>query len=202
MRLGLFGGTFNPVHNGHVRLCRELRAQLSLDKIIIMPANIPPHKSKKIFAGADARYNMCRLAFPGDFYEVSRLEIDRGGRSFSVDTIFEIKKIYGENELFLLVGSDMLFYFDKWVRYEEILKMCTLCAVSREKGEDYAAMRAFARDVLKDYDDRIIITRTEAYEISSTEIRERRSKGADIGGYVPEGVKDYIESRGLYLEQG
>ncbi|MDR1630243.1 MAG: nicotinate (nicotinamide) nucleotide adenylyltransferase [Oscillospiraceae bacterium] len=200
MKIGLFGGSFNPVHNGHVRLAQTFLGFLGLDKVFIIPTNIPPHKTNETFASAEDRYEMCLRAFPGEAFSVSRTEIDRGGKSYTIDTIKRFQLDFPDAELFLLVGSDMLLYFDKWYRYDELLKMCTLCAVSRMYSEDYSIMRSYARDVLGDKEDSIVIMQTEPYELSSTEIRELRKKGTDVSGYVPQSVAEYMESRGLYLD--
>lgn len=200
MKIGLFGGSFNPVHNGHVRLAQSFFDFLGLDKVFIIPANIPPHKTEESFASAEDRYEMCLRAFSNERFSVSRTEIDRGGKSYTIDTIRNFQLEFPDAELFLLVGSDMLLYFDKWYRYEELLRMCTLCAVSRLHSEDASVMRSYARNVLGDKDDRIVIMEIKPYELSSTGIRALRKKGADVSGYVPQSVAEYMESRGLYLD--
>jgi len=200
MKIGLFGGTFNPPHIGHIKLAEEFREYLSLDKIIIMPVNIPPHKipSTDTPHSSGDRLNMCRLAFDKEYFLVSDIEISRGGPSFTYDTLLELKKLYPGARIYLLIGSDMLFYFDKWHRYNEILELCTLCAVSRTKDEDHSVMRAFAREVLGDTEDKIIIMETEPCEISSSLIREKAAAGESAGAYVPESVSAYIKAKGLY----
>jgi len=200
MKIGLFGGSFNPVHNGHVRLAQNFFDFLGLDILFIMPASSPPHKSSKDFASAEDRYQMCLQAFSKKGFNVSAMEIERGGKSFSVDTIKQLKKEYPKAELFLLMGSDMLFYFDKWYKYEEIMSLCTICAVSRLHTDDQEKMRDYARNVLKDKDDEVIIMNTKAYEISSSEIRDMCKNALSIRAYVPKKVAEYIESRGLYLD--
>lgn len=200
MKIGLFGGSFNPVHNGHVRLAHNFADFLELDSLIIMPTGTPPHKSDKSFALPAHRLQMCRLAFEDERFHVSEMEILRGGKSYTIDTIKQLKCEYPQAELFLLMGSDMLFYFDKWYKYEEIMSLVTICAVSRLQTDDYDKMRDYARKVLDDKKDEVIIMKSEAFEISSSEIRDRLGKGLMINAYLPEKVAEYIQSRGLYFD--
>ncbi len=199
-KLGLFGGSFNPPHNGHLHLAREFRDKLSLDKIVIMPANIPPHKSSGAFAEAAERIQMCRLAFEESFFEVSTMEINRGGTSYTVDTVRELAEIYPDYTLHLLVGTDMLYYFDKWKDYNKILEQAVLCVIMRHENDELLKMRAYCREVLRDYDDKIQILNTAPYEINSTKIRENVKSGESIAEFLPEKVCDYIKQRGLYID--
>ena len=133
MRLGIFGGTFNPPHMGHIRLVTAIADKLQLDHVLIIPASVPPHKHVLNLARSRDRFEMCRLSFEGDRrFSVSDTELLRVGKSYTYDTLCEIKKKYPDAELFLIVGSDMLATFDEWYRYHDILMMCTLCAASRK----------------------------------------------------------------------
>ena len=133
-RIALFGGTFNPVHNGHINLCLECHKKLNFDKILLIPDNIPPHKSSDDLAGNAHRLNMLKIAAKeNELFEVCDIEYKLKGTSYTVNTIAELKKIYKEDELFLIIGSDMLFMFDRWFCYEKILKSVTLVAGARKK---------------------------------------------------------------------
>ena len=135
MRLGIFGGTFNPPHMGHIRLVTAIADKLQLDRVLIIPASVPPHKHVLNLARSRDRFEMCRLSFEGDRrFSVSDTELRRVGKSYTYDTLCEIKREYPDAELFLIVGSDMLATFDEWYRYHDILMMCTLCAASRKHG--------------------------------------------------------------------
>ena len=104
MRIGIFGGSFNPPHLGHRRLADEMIETAALDKMLIIPAGTPPHKSTDELVGGEHRFEMCKLAFSGDKYIVSDIEYQRQGKSYTVDTVSEIRKIYPDDELFLIIG--------------------------------------------------------------------------------------------------
>ena len=114
MRIGIYGGAFNPVHKGHIKLAEEVKTKALLDKIIIMPSGQSPHKSSSSLVESEHRLEMCRLAFEGEDYIISDLEIKRQGKSYTVDTVTELKKIYPDDEFYLIMGSDMLLCFHKW----------------------------------------------------------------------------------------
>jgi len=167
--LGIFGGSFNPPHLGHRRLAAAMADKLSLGRLLIIPANTPPHKPAANLATAPDRLAMCRLAFAGDpRFEVSDIELSRPGRSYTYDTLLAVKARHPGAEIHLLVGSDMMACFEKWHRHEDILKLCT--------------PHAFPRD-----------------SISSTEIRRRIGAGEDVSGMLDSGVYRYIIDKGIYL---
>lgn len=201
MRAGIFGGSFNPVHSGHVKLARFAKEELGLDKLIIVPANVSPFKIEGSISGAD-REAMCRLAFSADEgFIVSGTEINRGGVSFSVDTVSEMTVLFPDCELFLIIGSDMLLQFDKWKEYKRILSMCTLAAVSRQREDKIRELEAFADEKLRQCG-KVVIMPFEPLEINSTEIREKLALGENVSELLPEKVYQYIKDRGLYLDRG
>ena len=192
IKTGIFGGAFNPVHNGHVRLAEEAVKKLKLKKLLIIPTFESPHKATKL-APFDDRAEMCRLAF-GHIAgaEVSDVERRLGGTSFTINTVRELKRQFPDEQFFLLIGGDMLFSFDQWFKYEAILNEVRVCAVARG-GDSYSDMLEFANELGK-----IRVLPTQAVDISSTEIREKISAGGDISGLVPEGAAEYIAQHGLY----
>lgn len=199
MRIGIFGGSFNPVHSGHVRLACMMKKYLELDRLIIVPANVSPFKTGGGVSARD-RAEMCRLAFPeNEGFSVTEAEIKRGGVSYTVDTVREIKRLEPEGELFLITGSDMLLSFDRWREYKKILSICTLAAVSRCGADSPAELERFADERLRDFG-RVLIVPFEPYEISSTEIRKIISHGESAAAFLPEKVNEYITERGLYLD--
>lgn len=188
MRLGIFGGTFNPPHNGHVRLARAAMRELRLDKLLIIPSCVPPHKIAAKLASGEDRLEMCRIAFGGDpKVEVSSMELDRKGRSYTVDTLRELKAAYPDSELFFIVGSDMLESFDSWYMWKEILSLSVLCAASREEGYTPDL------DRFGELADRVRPISLSPLEISSTQIRISHESQL-----VPEGVAEYIKAHALY----
>ena len=150
MRIGVYGGTFNPIHTGHVRLAQSYLEALSLDKILVIPANIPPHKRAKQLLPGDVRMELCRLACGEDErLEVTDIELKREGSSFTVDTLRELKVIYPGAELYLIVGSDMFLTMETWRESGEIFRLCTICTGAREKGEDAILLQK--KEMLKDW---------------------------------------------------
>ena len=194
IKTGIFGGAFNPVHKGHVRLAEEAVKQLKLKRLLIIPTYDSPHKETKL-APFEDRAEMCRRAFGHiEGAEISDIEVKLGGKSFTINTIRELKSLYPEDQFFLLIGGDMLFSFDKWYKYESILKETKVCAVARD-NDSLVDMMEFANEM-----GRIKVLPTQAIEISSTEIREKAASGGDVSDLVPDGVAVYIAQSGLYRE--
>lgn len=191
MKIGVFGGTFNPPHNGHVRLAKAAADELKLDKLLVIPSCIPPHKIAAKLADGQERLEMCRLAFGGDpRLEVSPMELERGSRSYTVETLRELKALYPDSELYFIVGSDMLESFDKWYLWQEILSLSVLCAASREEGysPDLSRFGKLA--------ERIKIITLDPLEVSSTQIRN--STGEVSPELLDPKVAAYIREHGLY----
>lgn len=196
-KTGIFGGSFNPPHLGHKKLAVTAADALGLDRVLVMPAGIPPHKIPAAFAGAKDRAEMCRLTFSGDpRFEISTLEIDKGGKSYTVDTLIELKKLYPGDEFYLITGSDMLETFTQWYRWEDILNLAAVCSAIREKGKklDYSG---FTDEQKK----RLIPVEADPVEISSTEIRAMLAKGEDASAFLDSGVVAYIKENGLYADR-
>ncbi len=198
MRIGVFGGTFNPPHQGHKRLALEFMGRLSLDLMLIIPTYTPPHKESVGLVNGEDRLNMCRLCFSEKGFEVSDIELKRKGKSYTVNTLQELKEIYPNDELFFIMGSDMLLSFHTWREPDTILSLATVCAATREKGltvelENYVNERYF------DKRDRFKILDFTPIEISSTEIRDEISNDNEAQ-MLSFDVESYIKERGLYLE--
>lgn len=191
MKIGVFGGTFNPPHNGHVRLAKAAADELKLDKLLVIPSCIPPHKIAAKLADGQERLEMCRLAFSCDpRFEVSPMELERGSRSYTVETLRELKALYPDSELYFIVGSDMLESFDKWYLWQEILSLSVLCAASREEGYNPDLSR-FGKLA-----ERIKIITLDPLEVSSTQIRN--SAGEVSSELLDPKVAAYIREHGLY----
>lgn len=191
MKIGVFGGTFNPPHNGHVRLAKAAADELKLDKLLVIPSCIPPHKIAAKLADGQERLEMCRLAFGCDpRFEVSPMELERGSRSYTVETLRELKALYPDSKLYFIVGSDMLESFDKWYLWQEILSLSVLCAASREEGysPDLSRFGKLA--------ERIKIITLDPLEVSSTQIRN--SAGEVSPELLDPKVAAYIREHGLY----
>ncbi len=191
-KTGIFGGAFNPVHNGHVRLAEEAVKQLKLRRLLIIPTYVSPHKHTELLPFED-RAEMCRRAFghiPGA--EVSDIEVRLGGTSYSINTVRALKEMYPDEQLFLLIGGDMLFSFDKWYKYESLLKETRVCAVARD-DDSLVDMMEYANEI-----GRVKVLPTQAVTMSSTQVRETVANGGDISEMVPAGVAEFIREKGLY----
>ena len=196
-RIGIFGGTFNPVHKGHVRLCRQCMQQLSLDSMLIVPAKIPPHKDAPMLAPSRERIEMLKLAFSGMPVEVSDIECRLPGKSYTVRTLRLLKEQYPDDTFYLLIGSDMLYTFEQWREYEEILKLACVVVGARQE-EEYRAL-CQKRLSFGALSDRILILRIEVTEVSSTEIRAQIAAGySPDEDWIPKEVLSYIMEKGLY----
>lgn len=189
MAIGIFGGTFNPPHLGHLRLCEAFARQMHLDRVLVIPTFLPPHKAAPDLASCADRLSMCRRMFSADSrFTVSDIEIERGGKSYTAETLEALQKLYPGEKLYLLIGSDMLQSFDTWHRAQDILRLCTLCAAPRENGLPLDSEKA---------------TLIEGYvpiEISSTVLREKVRMGEDVHKWVGAEVADYIHAHSLYAD--
>ena len=201
MRIGIFGGSFNPPHLGHRRLADEMMEAAALDKMLIIPAGIPPHKNTDELISTEHRFEMCKLAFNDDKYIISDIEFHRQGKSYTVDTVAEIRKIYPDDELFLIIGSDMLLSFHRWYRHEDILKEVALCVATRENEILTDELLKYANETLKLSENEIIISQIAPFVCSSTAIRSEIRQGQNVSDYVDTDVSDYIIRKGIYTDE-
>lgn len=200
MKIGIYGGTFSPPHNGHVNAARMFAAAESLDKLLIIPTFIPPHKTETSAVPAEERLEMCRLAFTDDNFDVYDIEVRRKGKSYTFDTLTELKEMYRSDDFYLLCGTDMLLSFEKWYRFADILSMCTVVCMRREENAETGVKLAEKIVELKEQcaaDVRLIDA--PPLEVSSTEIREKLSRGENVNDLLPTDVYRYIKEKGLYL---
>lgn len=197
MRMALFGGTFDPIHNGHLELARAFSRRLQLDKVILMPTAVPPHKLKTSMAPPDKRLQMCRLAVGDDpLFDVSDLEISRGGASFTVDTLETLTHACPQDDWYLITGADMFLTLGSWWRFADIARMATLCAAPRDAA-DAGRLRAYAAE-LEQKGARCVIADIPLMPVSSTAIRERIAAGKPAEDWLPPAVAGYIAREGLY----
>jgi nicotinate-nucleotide adenylyltransferase len=198
MRVGIYGGTFSPVHNGHVAAAKAFMEQMWLDILYVIPTGVTPHKDMKGDATAKDRLEMCRLAFAEmDGVIVSDLEMRREGKSYTVDTLRELYDPAGR--LFLLMGTDMLLTLDKWREPEEIFKLCYPVYIRREED---AALDGRIVEKITSYQEKFgkVVRRivAPAIELSSSDVREAIAKGQTVDGMIPPTVARYIETNQLY----
>ena len=190
IKIGIFGGTFNPVHKGHEKIALEFYNKYELDKLIIIPSNIPPHKQINGQVTAEQRYEMCRICF--DKYDnicVSDLEIKNDNISYSYNTVTEIKNNNKDAKLYFLIGSDMFLYLEKWYKYQELLKLCTFVVAYRD---DNIIIKSGAE---------IEFLENEPFEISSSEIRaDIKNNNYNLEKYINAEVLNYIRENKIYAE--
>ncbi|MBQ8474045.1 MAG: nicotinate (nicotinamide) nucleotide adenylyltransferase [Clostridia bacterium] len=196
MKIGLYGGTFSPPHLGHVRAARCFIQGVGLDKLIVMPAGIPPHKIVDFPIPPEHRLKLVQLAFDG-IGEVSEYEMNKDGASYTYLTLRWLKEQYPFDEIYLCMGEDMFLSFEKWREFKEIFDGCSIVCLRRENtGGD----EIFAKNELykKSYGANTLILSYEPLVVSSTEIRELAEKKESIEHLVPKTVADYISINGLY----
>lgn len=196
MRLGILGGTFNPPHLGHLVCAQEAHGQLDLDRVLFVPALIPPHKAVEDDPGIEHRLELCRRAAEGDErLEVSALEAEREGTSYTVDTLEELKTRSPETELYLLLGADVAAGLPLWREPERVLSLARFAVTARPGTSRGAVTEALAG---LGGGDGARFFAMPTIGVSSTMIRRRVRAGQAIKYLVPDAVARYIEDRGLY----
>lgn len=189
VRVGVYGGSFDPPHAGHLILAADAVRTLELDLLLFVPASVQPFKQDRAGVTApEARADMLRLAVgESTTFRVDTVELERGGLSYTVDTLEELSRRYAGAELFLIVGEDALAGFGKWKNAGRIRELATLAALRRHEGASDRPLPAGVKEASR----RVV-------DISSTEIRERVKAGNSIRGFVSEAVENYIEANALY----
>ena len=190
MRLGVLGGTFDPPHVGHLLAASDACEALSLDKLLFVPAKVPPYKARTVQASPDQRLQMLELTIGDDpRFEASRLELDRDGLSFTVDTLQTLSESTPGASLFMLIGEDLATQIASWRDAARIVELATIVVLARATSVTHSALEST-----------LPMTRlaTRRIEISSTEIRDRIRAGRSIHGFVTDAVSAFIRAAGLY----
>lgn len=197
-KIGILGGSFNPVHIAHIDIAIQAYEQFSLKKVLLIPLGLPPHKSEALAPTRD-RLEMLYIATQNKpFLEPSTIEIERPGYTYTVDTLLELKKRYGDGtEMHYIVGADTLFELENWKRHEEVFKLCEFICFYRP-GNSLKKIMEQLRNLRGKYGKLVQIARYEGIDISSTEVREMVQTGQDISALVPAGVDNYIAENRLY----
>ncbi len=195
-RIGIMGGTFNPIHNGHVQMAIQTYQQFQLDEVLVMPSGDPPHKRSQVVLDAGKRSDMVKLAIKGHPGLVfSDLEITRSGYSYTAETLQELKDLY--EEIYFIIGADSLFSIEKWYHPEIIMKLCTLVVANRDRHPD-AEFEKFIHYLTDKYQADIRILHVPDMPVSSSQIRENVVNGQSISDLVSPAVAAYIEANSLY----
>jgi nicotinate-nucleotide adenylyltransferase len=195
--VGILGGTFNPPHIGHLVCAQEARSQLELDRVVLMPVHTPPHKDAIDDPGPEARLALCQAAIAGDDeLETSALEIERGGPSFTVDTLRALHGSREGDDLTFIVGGDMASSLPSWREPEAVLELARVAVAEREEHRRQEIAERLG--ALRGADERVVFFTMPRLDISSSDIRRRIAEGRPIRWLVPAEVCDEIERRGLY----
>lgn len=197
VKVGVMGGTFDPPHNGHLSMARQVRDRLKLESVIFVPAGQPWFKSEMPVSPAGDRLEMVKLAIASHpFFKLSSIEIDRPGPSYTVDTLVQLRsELSSETELLFLIGWDSLAQLPDWREPSRMIGLCTLVALPRP---GYAPDLAALENRIPGISGHIIMLDIPQMEVSATDIRERVARGGDISKLVPERVAEYIRDTGLY----
>lgn len=199
MKTAIFGGSFNPVHNGHLHLAAAYRKALGLDRIFFVPAASPPWKTGEEIAPAPDRLQMVRLAVQNEpACLVSDCELHRSGISYTVDTVAQFRRAFPADSLFLIIGSDQFLQFQKWKDYAVIAASLTVCTAPRERGVSRGELLAHGQKIGLAHTFVLDPAVYPVLEVSSTDIRSRLHAGLSVTGLVPPDVEKYIQERGLY----
>lgn len=189
-RIGIMGGTFDPIHMTHLYMAEVVKVECCLDEVWFMPAGTPPHKMGNVISSEEDRITMVEKAISSvPYFQLSRIECERKGPSYTVDTMKKLKQEYPESIFYFIIGADMVEYLPKWERIEELVKLVCFIGVGRPEWEQ-SQKHAFSKYVTK-------VEMIPSY-ISATAIRERKRAGKSIRFLVPEEVYSYIEEKHLY----
>lgn len=199
-RFAIMGGTFDPIHLGHLAAAEGIRKVYNLNRIIFMPSGDPPHKPGSCVSAAEHRYNMvCEAIISNPFFFASRMEIDREGKTYTVDTMKQIRDFLGYTiDIYFITGADSILELSTWKEPGKILSYCRLLAVTRP-GYDRRELNIKIEELNHLYGSRIELVEIPTLDISSTEIRRRAAEGRNIKNLVPEPVEKYILKHNLYV---
>ncbi len=187
-KIGIMGGTFNPIHNGHIKIAQAAKSEYHLDKVIFLTSGNPPHKRDEAILDAKIRHIMVKRAISGiDGFEPCDYEVNRKEYSYSVNTLKHFKEVMPNDELFFIIGGDSLRDFHKWYQPQEILKLCTLLVYDRSGG---VIDSPFAKPICG-----------EKLDVSSTDVREKLKNGEDVSGLIPPAVLEFINKYNIYRKK-
>ncbi len=200
MLIGVLGGSFNPIHMGHLILAEFIRYEFNLEKIVFVPAKIPPHKIDEKLVSAKHRYNMVKHAIEDNpHFEVSQIELNREGTSYTVDTLSQISESYPDKDFYFICGADSLMKFETWRNIAEIFRLSDIIIAGRSEvhAEEIEEQIKYFQGK---YNSHIFCSKSPFIDISSTQIRDRIKKRLSIKYMVPDEVCKYIKLHGLYGE--
>ena len=197
-KIGILGGTFDPIHNAHLLLGESAREQFGLDRIIFIPNNLAHFTNRTEVSSGDIRYQMVKMAISDNpYFTCSRLEIDKPEGTYTYDTIQDLKLMYPGDELYLILGGDSIIGIDTWYKAAELLKSCIILAAVREE-DDLPSLDKKRRELAKIYGADIRLLSFNRMDISGTEIRQRVKSGRSVRYLMPEQCIEFMCIKGLY----
>lgn len=200
-KIGIMGGTFNPVHYAQLLLAESAREQMGLDRVIFIPSGYPYMKDTTDLPSGDLRYQLVKLAIKDNpYFTCSRIEIDRPGDTHTIDTLEEMHRMYPGDKLYFIMGADSLMDLEKWYRAEDIMKSCVILAAVRG-GVDRDALEKRREELMSRYQAEIELLDYCKSDISSTMIRERLKLGKSLRYLLPEDCVDFIWTKGFYSDK-
>ncbi|MDR1565368.1 MAG: nicotinate-nucleotide adenylyltransferase [Oscillospiraceae bacterium] len=195
-KLGILGGTFNPVHLGHRQIADYFATAIPLDEVLIIPAGAPPHKDYIGSVSDIHRMEMCKIAFNSPLYHISDIELKRSGKSYTVDTLRELRRERPEDKLYFIMGADMFLSFKQWKEFEAILELAAICAAPRE-GQAAECLHSYAQ-APELAGGQFYIAEQSFAQISSTQVRNLLASGGDVSSLIDMQVLEYIKLNKLY----
>lgn len=197
-RIGIIGGTFNPIHNGHLMIAENARWDFDLDEVWFIPAHIPPHKQEQNILNDQLRMEMVDLAVADTpYFKTSDYEIKQNRISYTYETLSYFNKQYPDHDFFFIMGGDSLFHFNEWKNPEIILKCAHIIVAARNQA-DIDSLKEKANELVNIYGGKIYILSSPKLDISSTMLRKRSNEGKSLRYFVPDSVNTFIRDKGIY----
>jgi nicotinate-nucleotide adenylyltransferase len=197
-KIGIMGGTFNPVHTGHVYMAQRAREEFSLDTVMFIPTGIPPHKSGEFIADSEHRFAMLELATEGyPYFTVSRIEMLRTGKTYTIDTLRFLHESIQDAVFYFIIGADTLFELHQWRNFGEVATLTEFICFYRP-GTEHGLVAQYAEAIAEKYGKEIHLSAYEGLDVASSTIRERIEAGLPIAGMVDEKVERYISDNRVY----
>lgn len=200
-RIGILGGTFNPPHLGHLYIAEQVYREFALDKVIVLPVGIPPHKQEEAVLSAEQRERMCRLfCQEGNFLELCTMELRREGYTYTIDTLRAFHKILKPGQrIYYIIGTDTLFQLETWKEHEAVLSqdLCTFLCVPRP-GDPMRKVEEKIEELKERYGVKILLSSGAGPDISSTMVREAMARGESVAELVPERILQFMEAEHVF----
>jgi len=198
MKIGILGGTFNPIHLGHIQMTQFAIKNYGFDKVVILPSGNPPHKNSENLLSGHKRYEMCLLAtVDHDNLIVESLEIERKGTTYTIDSLEYFSNIYSNNSIYYIIGGDTVLHLNKWKQFEKVFKLCKFIAFLRE-GYDNSKILNHAKYLKKQYNLDITFDYQGIMDVSSSDIRNKIANNVDVSEFIPKRVIEYIYEYKIY----